>query len=277
MRLRALSADDAPLVQPLAGRAFDDLAVRQGREPRASTPEAARHYRAVHAHLLGSGSGTGAFDEDGALLGAALSYRRAQSWVLALLVVEPGRQSLRVGSALLAAALETSAPGDVRLLHCSQDSRAMRTYARAGFRLLPALRASGTVQLADAPAVTDGAADAAGPALADDVRLVLALGGRVVSLADGRPGLALVSGPPGTPQVTVLAAADRAAAQDLLRGTLAVAGPGPVELGPLVPQENWAVEVALEARLDLAPSGPVAVAGLADPLSGLGPPPAVFI
>ena len=72
-------------------------------------------------------------------------------------------------------------------------------------------------------------------------------------------------------------AADRQAAQDLLRGALAAAGDRPVDLGPLAPQEDWAVEVAVEARLELAPSGPVAVAGSADPLAGLAPPAAVFI
>lgn len=276
VRLAPLTPLDAPLVQPLAARAFDDLAVRQGRPPRASLPGVAEHYLGVHEHLLRTGSGIGAWDGD-VLVGVAVSYRRAGTWVLALLVVEPGHQSLRAGSTLLAAALEEAAGADVRLLHSSQDSRAMRTYSRAGFRLLPALRASGRVQLAGAPEVVDGRPDAAGSALSDDVRQAVALGGRALALADGREGLALLTGPPGATQVLVLAAADRHTAQDLLRGTLAATGDAPVELGPLAPQEDWALEVALEARLDLAPSGPVAVAGLADPLAGLAPPPAVFI
>lgn len=274
LELRPLTPAHAPLVQPLAARAFDDLATRQGRPTRASLPGVAEHYLAAHEHLLRTGSGLGAWSGDD-LVGVALSYRRGATWVLALLVVEPGRQSLRAGSTLLAAALATAEPGDVRMLHCSQDSRALRTYARAGFRLLPALRASGPVQLPDPPVLVDADPATAGE-LADDVRQAVVLGGRALTLPGGR-GLAVVGGPAGHPQVTVLAAPDRAAAQDLLRGALAAAGPGPVEVGPLAPQEDWAVEVALEARLELAPCGPVAVSGLADPLGGLVPPPAVFI
>lgn len=276
MITRALAPDDAALIQPLAAKAFDDLAVRQGRPPRATLPGMAEHYRSVHEHLLRTGSGIGAYEGD-ELVGVAVSYRRGRTWVLALLVVEPGRQSLRAGSTLLAAALEGAADDDVRLLHCSQDSRAMRAYSRAGFRLLPALRASGTVRLDAGPEVVDSAPDAAGVDLADDVRRAVALGGRAVALADGRAGLALVTGPPGAKAVVVLAAPDRPTAQDLLRGALAAAGPGPVELGPFAPQEDWAVEVALEARLELTSCGPVAIAGSAEPLGGLGPPPAVFV
>ena len=273
MIVRPLAPEDAGLVQPLAARTFDDLAVRQGRPPRVGLPGMAEHYQRVHEHLLRTGAGVGAWDGQ-ALIGAAVSYRRGELWVLALLVVDPERQSLRLGSTLLTAALDT-AGGAVRLLHSSRDPRAMRTYARAGFRLLPALRASGLVQLADAPHLVDADPAAAGH-LAQDVRLALALGGRALSLPDGQ-GLAVVTGPASLPQVAVLSAPDRRAAQDLLRGALAAAGPTEVELGPLSPQEDWAVEVALEARLELSPSGPVAVAGLTDPLAGLLPPPAVFI
>lgn len=282
MILRPLAPQDAEVVGPLAFRAFEDLAVRQNRPPRGSTPQAQASWTRAHAHLLRTGRGIGAYDDDGGLLGVALSYRREATWVLALLVVEPGRQSAGAGSALLREVLREAPPQ--RILHASQDPRAVRAYARAGFRLLPALRASGRPQGDGGDLVREADlrrdAGAAGCAhLVEDLAHLVGGGGRVLAAADGRPGLAVVQGAPGFPKATVLAAPDAPTAQDLLRGALAVAGglEGDVEVGPLAPQEHWAVEVLLDAGLDVAPSGPVAVAGLTDPLAGLQPPPAVYI
>ena len=281
--LRPLAAADAAHVQPLAAEAFDDLAVRLGQPPRAGTGQVREHYRRQHEHLVAHGRPLGAFD-GGALVGAALSYERAGTWVLALLVVRPGRQSDGTGSALLRASLEGAPP--LRLLHASRDARAMRAYARAGFRLLPALRASGTPRLqGTGPVVRDADAPSVAAAgcehLAVDLEHVVRSGGRVLALADGRAGLALVHGVPGWLHAGVLTAADDDTARDLLRAALRVAagradGAG-VEVGPLAPQEHWAVDVALEARLDLAACGPVALAGAADPLAGPCPPPAVLV
>lgn len=279
VELRPLSAADVPLVQPLAARSFDDLAVRQGRPPQASDPAVAAHYRRQHEHLLATGRGVGAFAGD-ELVGVALSYERGSLWVLALLVVEPGRQSSGTGTALLRTALDGAPPR--RLLHSSRDSRAMRGYARSGFRLLPSLRASGRPTVAaahvrDADLPRDLPAEWA--AFADDLRHVAAHGGRVLVLDDGRPGLAVVQCPPHTAQAAVLAAEDEESARTLLRGALGVAAERAVdvEVVALAPQEHWAVEVALEAGLELAPSGPVAVAGVEEPLRGPCAPNAVLV
>lgn len=278
--VRALSRDDAPLVQPLAARAFDDLAIRQGRAPRESTPAVTRHYLRQHEHLLSTGRGIGAFVGD-ELVGLALSYERGPLWVLALLVADPEWQGAGTGTALLRASLEGAPP--LRLLHSSRDSRAMRAYAGAGFRLLPALTASGRAQVSTPVAeVLD--VDLSGDLgscrdLAGDLAVVVAQGGQVLALADARPGLVVVSGPVGHPEVTVLSPGGADAGVDLLTAGLARAAdlPGDVQVGPLAPQEHWAVDVLLSARLELSPVGPVAIAGAPDPLGGLTPPPAVFI
>lgn len=280
LEIRPLAAPDLPRVQPLAARAFDDVAVRQGRPPRDTTPAAAQHYRRQHEHLAATGRGLGAYAGDD-LVGVALSYERERTWVLALLVVEPERQDRGAGSALLRASLEDAAA--LRLLHSSRDPRAMRLYSRAGFRLLPAITATGRVRPPDGVARAldaDLAAELDGCRhLLPDLQHVRATGGRVLALADGRRGLAVVTGPEGYPRVAVLGAADELAGQELLRSALAQAAgwPGEVQVGPLAPQEHWAVPVVLEAGLELSPAGPVAVAGLADPLGGLSPPPAVLI
>lgn len=278
--MRPLSAADAPLVQPLAARAFDDLAVRQGRTPRESTPAVASYYLRQHEHLLATGRGLGAFVGD-ELVGVALSYERGPLWVLALLVVDPARQSAGAGSTLLRASLGGAPP--LRLLHSSRDPRAMRTYARAGFRLLPALTGSGRPQL-PAPVAEVVDAHLSGNLgscrdLSSDLDVVVAQGGQVLALADARPGLVVVSGPEGHPQVTVLAPGSADAGRDLLTAGLAraVEMGGDVQVGPLAPQEDWAVDVVLAARLELSPVGPVAIAGADVPLGGLSPPAAVFV
>lgn len=265
MRLAPLDPSHTALVQPLAARAFDDLAQRQGRPPEPSSPETERYWRREHEHLLEHGTCLGAFDDDAdddRLLGAALSYARGDLWVLALLVLDPAAQSGGTGSALLRAVLDGAPPR--RLLHASRDERALRAYARAGFRLLPALEAHGTPALSGGPDLVD--VEPTGP-LAVDLVHALGAGARLLGLADGRPGQVLLAGPPGTTGVTVLAAPDDATAADLLRGALSLV-PGPVRLAPLAPQEHWAVGVALEAGLALGVTGPVAVAGVADPLAG---------
>ena len=266
--LRPLALADVGLVQPLAARAFDDLAVRQGRPPQPSSPEIAAHYRRQHEHLLATGRGVGAFAGD-ELVGVALSYERGPVWVLALLVVAPGRQSAGTGTALLHAALQ-GAPRQ-RLLHSSRDPRAMRGYARAGFRLLPSLRASGRPAVAGTRARdADLERDVPAPwaAFAGDLRHVTAHDGRVLVPDDGRPGLAVVQCAPHTAQVAVLSAQDQDAARALLHAGLGVAAARDVdvEVVAIAPQEHWAVDVVLEAGLELAPSGPVAVAGVEDPL-----------
>jgi GNAT superfamily N-acetyltransferase len=275
LELRTLQEQEVPLVQPMAMRAFDDLAMRSGRPPRPWDPVIAAAYRGVHQHLRHTDPGGSLLAlRDGEPVGAAVSYRRGPLWVLSLLVVEPGKQSGRAGSALLDAVLH-GAP-ELRLLHASSDARAMRLYSRAGFRLLPSLTASGTPVLAGAPQLVPVA-----PAgvLAADLAHVLATGGAVLGLpgdAGGEAGRAVVVGPPGRTRVLVLDPADATVGADLLRGALALQE-GPVEVGPLAPQEHWATEVALEARLELAPRGPVAVAGMPEPLGGVALPAAVYV
>ncbi len=275
MTPRELAPEEVALVGPLAGRAFDDLTVREGGTPRPRSAARDAHDGAQHAHLAATGRALGTFDGD-RLLGAALSVVRGDLLVLALLVVEPDAQSSGVGGALLRAALR-GAPARL-LLHASPDARAVRAYSRAGFRLLPALEATGTVTASTGPAVVEAPDDL--PALvpfAVDLPHLRASGGAVLTLADGRPGVAVLHRVPGRGSgIDVLAAVDEATGADLLRGALALVE-GPVEVGPLAPQQHWAVPVLLDAGLAVQPCGPVGVAGVPDPLAGTCPVGAVFV
>ena len=282
MTVRALADGDVELVQPLAQRSFDDLALRTGRPVEARSDEERAHQRALHRYHLRTGSVLGAYDEHGALVGAALSSVRGRLWQLALLVVEPGAQSAGAGSALLRDALATMPQGGVGTFTSSRDARALRAYARAGFRLLPALSATGQVdqaRLGDRSGVRDGElsrdAERVGVAhLTQDVALVVAEGGAFL-VAEG--GCALVYRSGSRSMVRVLTAGTPREGQALLRAGLLVAGSEKVAISPLAPQQDWAVDVALAAGLELGLSGPVAVTGVADPLAGTCPPAAVMV
>ena len=281
LTVRGLTAGELELVQPLTHRAFGDLDTRHGRPVRTVGAAEDRWNREVDRHLLATGRCLGAFDGD-QLVGVAESSVRGHLWQLALLVVEPGRHGQGVGRALLEASLD-GAP-QVRTFASSRDSQAMRLYARAGFRLLPALWARGVVEverLGDATGCreADVAADAerVGLAhLAGDLAFLQQRGTRVLV---SERGCAIADGRGVDGWARVLSAGSPREGQRLLRaGLAAVAAPGrTVMAGQLTPQQDWAVEVALEARMELAPCGPVAVSGVDDPLSGTCPVPAVLV
>ncbi len=282
--VRPLRIEEVDLVQPLAQRSFEDLSSRTGRPPEPRSEAGASYYRAQHHHLHRTGTALGAFSPDGTLVGSALSWVRKHTWGLALLVVEPGAQSTGAGSALLREALATAPPDSVRTFFSSGDARALRAYSRAGFHLLPTLRASGPVDpslLEDRTGVREGDpardSEQAGVGhLIKDLEFVLQHGGRFL-VANG--GCAMVSGPAPHPSVRVLTAPDEVTAQRLLRAALAAAAEPEVEVSAtsLAPQEHWAVQVCVEAGLPLSVGGPVAVAGVSDPLGGVCPPAAVLI
>lgn len=284
MTVRALRTDEVELVGPLAQRSFQDLSRRMGRPPEPHSDAEASYYGAQHQHLHRTGNALGAYAEDGTFVGSALSWVRGGTWGLSLLVVEPSAQSTGAGSELLREAVATAPADSVRTFFSSGDARAMRAYSRVGFRLLPALRASGPLDpslLGDRSGVLDGDpsrdAEAAGVGhLAVDIEFLLRHGGRFL-VADG--GCSMVFGPTTRPGVRVLTAPDQPTAQRLLRAALMVAGElgADVMVNSMGPQQHWAVQVCIEARLALAVSGPVAVAGVTEPLGGVCLPAAILI
>src|SRR5438094_800614 len=80
-------------------------------------------------------------DDDGTCVGAALALVREGIWGLSLLVVAPGHQSNGTGRALLDAALRHAEGARGAIILASEDFRALRVYAGAGFDLRPALDA----------------------------------------------------------------------------------------------------------------------------------------
>ena len=82
-------------------------------------------------------------ERGGEVVGASLGIVREGVWGLSLLVVRPEAQSSGVGRELLDRAYAYGDGARGRIVLASPDARALRSYARLGLALHPAVRASG--------------------------------------------------------------------------------------------------------------------------------------
>jgi hypothetical protein len=171
--------------------------------------------------------------------------------------------------------LEAGASDGPGLILSSRDPRAIACYAQAGFDLHPTVTAWGPVRRSvERPAsVREGdRADLDLAASLDrtvrgsahgraDLELLLDEGVRLLTVEDR--GYAVVV-PGGRPLLVV--ATDDEAARWLVRATLADADPGrEVELNWITAANQWAIEEALAAGLELHPVGPMFLRGMAPP------------
>jgi GNAT superfamily N-acetyltransferase len=252
----------------LAIAAFEDLG-RRLHEPPPPPPgdPAAAHVR-LRRILATDPRGCWVTEDAGGLTGVAAAVLRDGLWGLSLLVVRPDLQSTGIGSALLRSTLEYGASAHGGIILASQDSRALRAYARAGFALHPSLSATG---------VPRGMIGCAGvrPFAPHDHELAAAVdravrgaphGGDLDALAQAGnelltyPGRGYAVHLAGT--VKTIAAFDDEAAAALLRTVLARTPPGAkAEIAWLTGAQQWAVDVAVAARLELAFGGAVCLRG----------------
>jgi GNAT superfamily N-acetyltransferase len=267
--LRPLTPADADAVFDVQVAAFAE----PGEAPPADRGPGLRRI----LHLAGTDPG-GAWvaTEDGTITGAALALVREGLWGLSLLVVDPERQSSGTGTALLRRALEHGG-SDVRggIILATEDPRALRVYARAGFEVRPVMEARGVVRRRPdaSPRVRPGRwpedtaiVDAAGRAVrgathAREIPNYLAAGNELLVHADG--GFAVAGG--GV--LRVLAAHDEGAARELFETVLQRLPDGDrLDVWFLDAQQQWAFEVAVQAGLDLCPAGAIFVRGDVGPL-----------
>ena len=270
--IRSMRPADAPAVHALAMRAFDDLNLRGGRPADPHPPLEGAHARILR--LVESDPG-GAFvaERGGDLVGAALALMREGLWGLSLLVIHPGAQSGGVGTRLLGEAVAYGAQARGGVILSSEDGRALRAYARAGFDLHPVIEATGRPRPLEAPShIRPGGLDdlplaaavdraVRGAAHGADLEVMLRHGAQML-VAPGR-GYALVSG--GV--VRLVAAHDEPAAADLLRAAIAsTPEDGRADVTWITSaQQGWALPVVLEAGLELRPGGAVLLRGEVGP------------
>ncbi len=247
----------------------------QGREPAPMPDEAWRQFRRRTERFL-ERDPQGAFVavEGDAVVGVAQSIRRSSFWGLSMLFVHPGAQSHGLGRRLLEAALPYSRDADVRMIMASTDPRAVRLYSSAGLAVHPAMSAEGEVDRSAIPTGLAGRAAGAGDlelvasvdeslrgSRAEDVAFLLGQGA-TLEVVDGGGGRGYVLYQAG--RLRMLGATDRRAAEQLLWRFLAGSGPK-VELHGLTAGQDWAVRLALAARLRVRPAGPLFVSGMPHP------------
>jgi GNAT superfamily N-acetyltransferase len=233
-----------------------DAMTALGEEMPEETPEVTARGEARIAHLQRTDPG-GAWvaEEDGRVVGCALALVREGMWFLSLLMVDPAHQSKGLGKQLLDASLQTST--DRSWILATTDPAALRRYRRAGFDLVPCLTAKGTVDRALLPStsVREGSWSADGEEVDDITRTIRGAGlgedlpylektGFRLLMADR--GYAILR-PAG---LVSLAADDPGTAAELLWTVLAEA-PAPVEIDWLAHDQQWAIDVCLDARLPL--------------------------
>jgi GNAT superfamily N-acetyltransferase len=265
--LRMTEPGEWHLVRDVAFAAFEDYERRMGEPPTPIPPDEVVRQR--FRHLIETDRG-GAWlaEENGRAVGAAQAILREGVWGLSLLVVDPSAQSGGVGRALLERTLGYAEGARGGIIMSSGDPRALRAYARAGFDLHPAAQATGVPRSADPPAsVREGSradtelletVDRAvrGAAHTVDLDVILTANARMLVVEER--GYAVARGA----TVYLLAATDADAARDLLRAAIATAPEGEeVKVEGITASQNWAVEVVLDAGLELAMHGALFLRG----------------
>jgi GNAT superfamily N-acetyltransferase len=269
--IRPLRPEDVPAAAEVGWTALSPYmpvaAAADAQDPR---PRQASQQARV-AHLLDTDpGGCWVAEAGGEVVGVALGLVRDDVWGFSLFGLLPGLQGRGVGRELLRAALTYAEGRRGGIILSSVNPAAMRSYFRAGFRLLPTVSLGGIVRREAIPAGLrsrrgDPDADAATIDLASrhvrgathrpDLPTMLATGRLLV--ADGEGFAVHRDG-----KVALLAATSDEAAQDLAWSCLADGPPGgTVEIEFISAGNDWAVDVGLRAGLALTPEGPVFVRG----------------
>lgn len=277
-----MTVADVPALERLSAAAYHEVDLqtfqRSWPDPSPRSPERAEAWRRRTEHLLRTDpGGSWVAQQDGELVGFATSLKRELMWILASYAVKPGLQGRGIGRALLEAALQYGRGCLRGMLNASDDPAALRRYATAGFRLHPQLSLAGRVDRALLPVVEhvrDGVAGdrdlldsvdrrtrgaAHGPdheVFATELRLI------VTDRSSGS-GYAYVN-EAGVP--VVLAATSRRVATALTWEALAASDPDqPVEIGHVSPANDWAVDLAMAARLDVRTRGLLGLRQMKEP------------
>lgn len=281
--VRPMRGDDVEAAERLSATSFHEVDARMlprsvpVPEPRGSERRRAWVDRTHHLLRTDPGGCWVAEDEDG-LSGFATSLTRELMWILATYAVRPGVQGRGIGTALLQAAL-SHGRGCLRgMLSASDDPRAFRRYRLAGFTLHPQMSLRGTVDRTAIPLLrrvregTPGDTDlmdsidrrTRGAAHGPDHALMQRTWRPVVCDRSTGSGYAYLA---ADGSVALLAATNRRTASELLWAALADGdADGTVqEVHHVTAANQWAVDVAMAARMQVTTSGYLALRGMQPP------------
>jgi len=275
--VRPLAEADVAAAFDVSTTAFDALDSANHRPSDPVDDEGTRRGRARIAHLLDTDPGGSWVAADGgAVVGIALALRREDLWGLSLLTVHPRFQSIGLGRQLLDVALRYGEGCGGGLILSSVDPRAIRRYGRAGFSLLPCVRAVGEVRAAleptqevrpatvsDLELCAEASRAVRRAAHTADIRFALNQGFSVL-VSEQSSGVGFAVHRHGS--AVLLAATRPEIAADLLRACLA-AGTARVGAYYVTHAQPWAIDVVLDAGLSIEPHGPVFARGDVGPLA----------
>lgn len=145
MRIRPLEDADVAAAAQVAVAALPEVRSSQG-DPIAWPRRRIGHLARAHP------DGAWVVEQDGAVRGVALAVVHDGIWGLSLMAVDPAHQARGTGSRLLAATLGHGPRARAGLIVSSEDPKAMRMYARAGFDLRPCVSVAGIADRAALPA-----------------------------------------------------------------------------------------------------------------------------
>ena len=274
VQIRQMAEGEAPAVYDLCNRVlFED-------DPNV-TPEVqrTRSIARIEWPRLTDPGGAWVAERGGEIEGVALGIVRERLWGFSLFAVDEQLQGRGVGRELLNRSLaygeERGAEGWIIL--SSEKPAAMRLYGQAGFHLLPTFSAVGVADLRRAPDGLDAVEDAGaggkatadalarkvrGAAYGEDLSNLLENGSRLLAYEDR--AVAFVR----DGHVQLLLARDEEAASLVLWAAVAGSPPGVTALLLFISgAQQWAIRVALDARLPLSPDGPLCVKGSLGPLA----------
>jgi GNAT superfamily N-acetyltransferase len=221
-------------------------------------------------------------EDEGAIVGLSQSFVREGYWVLSQLATVPGRQGAGVGRELLRLALTHGDPTTPGTIQSSRDPKAMALYASFRFTLHPVVAGWGLVRrdgverpdevvrfepeqvtARELDVVTGVDRAVRGSARTQDIESMLTQPGtRLLLHTDD--GYAVAK----DDRLVTLGARTEDAAALVLRTMLAETPAGEtVEVNWITGEQQWAIEVLVEAGVELQPYGPVMVRNMARPPS----------
>jgi predicted N-acetyltransferase YhbS len=273
--IRPMALGDMVGVERVVSAAAEQLDRQGGREPETPTPEQREYFLSgMRRFVERDPEGAWVAAEGESVVGMATAIRRDSFWGLSMLFVDPTRQTQGLGRRLVDAALASAAGAEVRMILSSSDPRALRRYALADLAIHPTVEARGAIDLRAIPDELSTRSGDAGDlelvasvdaglrgSRAEDVEYLLGAGARIHVIERGAARGFVVH---RHKRVLMLGATDDAAASELFWAFLAEAG-AEAEIWGLTARQNWAVRVALAARLEVSPSGAVFLAGREHP------------
>lgn len=273
--IRAMTLGDLVGVAAVVEAAAEQLERRAGGAPQIRTDEQREFFLSgLRRFVERDPDGAWVAVDDGSVVGMVAAIRRGSFWGLSMLFVDPAQQNQGVGHHLLDAGLECAAGAEVRMILSSSDPRALRRYSLARLDIHPAVEAAGAINprtipddlygrsgdSSDLDLVANVDAGLRG-SRAEDVEYLLGVGARMEVVDRERARGYVVH---RNKRVLMLGANDDATASVLLWRFLAEAGTD-AKISGLTARQDWAVKVALAARLEVVPDGPLFLAGREHP------------